>query len=39
MSIILDILVGGAAGVIAFVILCCCKAGGDADREGYGNDH
>lgn len=33
MSIILDIIIGGAAGAIAFGILCCCKVGGDADRE------
>lgn len=37
MNIIIDILVGGAAGALAFIFLCCCKAGGDADRED-GND-
>lgn len=37
MSIIIDILVGGMAGTLAFIFLCCCKAGGDADR--YTEDH
>jgi hypothetical protein len=39
MNIIIDILVGGMAGTLAFVVLCCCKAGGDSDKYGgNGND-
>lgn len=31
MSILADILIGGAAGFFVFMILCCLKVGGDAD--------
>lgn len=33
MSILADILIGGAAGFITFMILCCLKVGGDTDRN------
>lgn len=37
MNIIIDILVGGMAGVLAFVFLCCCKSG-DRYTEDHGDD-